>query len=56
MSSPTRLAVIGLGRMGSTIDEEGHGKVPYSVAASGAATASEPAAAAPTRPLHGEVF
>ena len=27
------VAVIGLGRMGSTIDDEGHGDVPYSVAA-----------------------
>ena len=27
------VAVIGLGRMGSTIDDEGHGEVPYSVAA-----------------------
>ena len=33
-----RVGIIGLGRMGSTIDEEGHGKVPYSVAASGAAS------------------
>jgi len=27
------VAIIGLGRMGSTIDDEGHGDVPYSVAA-----------------------
>lgn len=27
------VAIIGLGRMGSTIDDEGHGEVPYSVAA-----------------------
>ncbi|AWT59774.1 MAG: Myo-inositol 2-dehydrogenase [Candidatus Moanabacter tarae] len=29
-----RLGIIGLGRMGSTIDDEGHGRDPYSIAAS----------------------
>ena len=29
-----RVGIIGLGRMGSTIDEEGHGDLPYSIAAS----------------------
>ncbi|MBT7551656.1 MAG: Gfo/Idh/MocA family oxidoreductase, partial [Gemmatimonadetes bacterium] len=29
-----KVAIIGLGRMGSTIDDEGHFEVPYSVAAS----------------------
>ena len=33
-SRKTRVAVIGLGRMGSTIDDEGHTKYPYSIAAS----------------------
>ena len=28
-----RVAIIGLGRMGSTIDDEGHTDLPYSVAA-----------------------
>ena len=27
-----RVGVVGLGRMGSTIDEEGHTKLPYSIA------------------------
>ena len=29
-----RLGIIGLGRMGSTIDDEGHSREPYSIAAS----------------------
>ena len=33
-----RVGIIGLGRMGSTIDEEGHGDLPYSIAASCAAS------------------
>ncbi len=33
-----RVGIIGLGRMGSTIDDEGHGELPYSVAASCAAS------------------
>ena len=28
-----KVAIIGLGRMGSTIDDEGHGDLPYSAAA-----------------------
>ena len=31
--TPYKVAIIGLGRMGSTIDDEGHFEVPYSVAA-----------------------
>ena len=34
------VAIIGLGRMGSTIDDEGHGDVPYSVAATATGCAS----------------
>ena len=33
-SRKTRVAIIGLGRMGSTIDDEGHTKYPYSIATS----------------------
>ena len=33
-SNKARVAIIGLGRMGSTIDDEGHTKYPYSIAAS----------------------
>ena len=33
-SRKTRVAIIGLGRMGSTIDDEGHTNYPYSIAAS----------------------
>ena len=33
-----RVGIIGLGRMGSTIDDEGHSQLPYSVAASCAAS------------------
>ena len=33
-----RVGIIGLGRMGSTIDDEGHSDLPYSVAASCAAS------------------
>ena len=29
-----RVGIIGLGRMGSTIDDEGHTELPYSIAAS----------------------
>ena len=29
-----RVGIVGLGRMGSTIDDEGHSDLPYSVAAS----------------------
>ena len=28
-----RVGIIGLGRMGSTIDDEGHAQLPYSIAA-----------------------
>ena len=33
-----RVGIIGLGRMGSTIDDEGHTELPYSVAASAQAS------------------
>jgi predicted dehydrogenase len=34
MEKTYRVAIIGLGRMGSTIDDEGHSELPYSIAAS----------------------
>jgi predicted dehydrogenase len=39
MNKTYRVAIIGLGRMGSTIDDEGHVYVPYSIAASTVASA-----------------
>ena len=33
-----RVAIVGLGRMGSTIDDEGHTPLPYSVAAAAQAS------------------
>ena len=52
-----RVGIIGLGRMGSTIDDEGHSTQPYSIAAScRASDRLEVATAADLRPERREAF
>ncbi len=52
-----RVGIIGLGRMGSTIDDEGHSRQPYSIAAScRASDRLEVATAADLRPERREAF